>query len=154
MCGRVSGVNIDKKGDPGILGRPWGSAASPSEQRLPVAGQMQATVEVVKAQEGDNCRMTSAYWQDRTEAKPGPWDPRSLRGQRMCKGVAGRRAVFISGFLWLTVSSDTEPGIWCLISRCLAVHLGNIRDLGQHIAIGCLGGSVTSSFRVQDDARI
>lgn len=61
VCGMVSGVNIDKKRDPGILGRPWDSAASPSEQRLPVAGQMQATVEVVKAQEGGNRRMTSAY---------------------------------------------------------------------------------------------
>lgn len=56
MCGRMSGVNIDKKGDPGILGHPWGSAASPSEQKWSVAGQMPATIEVVRAREGSNCR--------------------------------------------------------------------------------------------------
>lgn len=99
MCGRVGGVNIDEKGDPGILGHSWSSAVNPSEQRWPIAVQMQATEEVVRAREASNCREITGVGdfsiqagQDRSEARVTS-DPRSLRGQRMCKGVAESRAV-------------------------------------------------------------
>lgn len=68
-----------------ILGHPWSSAASPSEQRWPIAGQMQATEQVVRARETSNCREIPgvsdfSIWagQDRSEAR--------ARGPQITKG--------------------------------------------------------------------